>query len=750
MIAPPNFEDLKIGTKLISGLGSSTIIPDMDFETYSPAGFRWDPETNRYKTLQGASKKGLPAIGAAKYTEDPAAEVLCLAYNLKMGKGPQLWIPNDPLPFELFDYLHLGGLIEAWNAPFEYWVWTNICEKKYYFPKLDPMQLRCAAAKSRAFCLPPSLDAAGTVVDTIAKKNKDGKRLINKFCIPRAPTIKDRRHRIIKDEELPKLYEYCLQDIKAESEISSNIPDLSPLLQEFWHIDHRINIRGVQIDIDSIEKAIDVFEKCQNGYNIELLLLTEMKVNSASKVEKLKDWILENGDRIEDLSAGSVKEFLEKKDINEFVKKALEIRQAVSYSSVKKLYSMKNQMTKDQRLHDLFIFHSARTGRTAGAGPQPQNLPNHGPDVLHCQKCDVYYSEDKIKCPKCFSCSSNSKIKEWNPSAMEFAIDLISGRNLSEVKHYFTNPIELISGCLRGMFISKPGHDLICSDYSAIEAVVLAALAGEEWRLEVFRTHGKIYEMSAAKITGMDFEEFERYRLENGMHHPSRKKIGKVAELASGYGGWIGAWKKFGADQFFSDDEIKKLVLAWRKENPNIVEFWGGQHKNGFKNLYGLEGCAISAVLDPGKTYAYKGIEYLCQRDVLYCKLLSGRHITYHKPMLAQDELRYGNLSLSYEGWNTNPLHGRIGWIRMRTYGGKLTENVIQATSFDILANGIINLEKANYPVVLQIHDEVVCEVPENFGSVAEVEKLMSMLPEWAKGWPIKASGGWRGKRYHK
>ena len=228
------------------------------------------------------------------------------------------------------------------------------------------------------------------------------------------------------------------------------------------------------------------------------------------------------------------------------------------------------------------------------------------------------------------------------------------------------------------------------------------------------------------------------------------KKVGKVAELASGFQGWIGAWKQFGADEFFNDEEIKNAILAWRAASPAIVEFWGGQQKRWQPHFYGLEGAAVQAVLSPGTKFSYRGLSYIVNRDILYCQLLSGRYLTYHKPRLIPSDKRPGTLSLTFEGWNTNPKYGAIGWVRMSTYGGKLTENVVQATSRDILAHAIINLEKSGYPVVLHVHDEIVSEIPENWGSIAEFEEKMSKLPEWAATWPVKANGGWRGKRYAK
>jgi DNA polymerase len=334
-----------------------------------------------------------------------------------------------------------------------------------------------------------------------------------------------------------------------------------------------------------------------------------------------------------------------------------------------------------------------------------------------------------------------------------------------------------VSGCLRGLFVAAEGHDLIASDFSSIEGVVTACLAGEDWRVEMFATHGKAYELSVAKITGKPFAEIMAHagyddvespkwwtrRARKGEHHPLRQTIGKVAELASGFGGWINAWRNFGADKFMSDEEIKQAILAWRQASPNIVEFWGGQVRGWDREeLFGLEGAAVRAVLAPGqwahvmrKNGTHTGVSYICHNGALYCWLPSGRALTYHNPRLDPNTRGFGGAwSLSYEGWNSNPLAGGMGWVRMNTYGGKLCENVVQAVARDIQRHAIVNLERKGYPVVLHVYDEDVVEVPQGFGSVEELERIMGTMPPWAvyngKSWPIRAAGGWRGRRYRK
>jgi DNA polymerase len=741
--------------KLKVGFQYSTVLPDFDFETYSEAGYKWDEKTNRWESPNGNNVKGLSCVGVVKYSEHPSTEVLCMSYNLKNGNGAKLWTPNDPPPQDLFDHLNTGGIIEAWNCAFEFWIWNNVCTKKYKWPTLLRWQLRDAMAKSRAFGLPGKLANAGEVLNTTFKKDASGTRLLSRFSVPQNPTIKNPVKRIFlksDPEGTEALYKYNLRDIEAEAEISSQVPDLCGSEFEFWLFDQLINERGVQLDIENVENCIYIIEEAYRRYNLELSKITNGAVNAVTELPKIKKWCESWGFTFKSLDEEAINSALSREDVPENIKNVFKIRLFLGSSAVKKLYAMRNQVSSKNRLHELFIYHSARTGRAAGGGVQPQNMPNSGLEVALCQYCWRHYKRPDIEhlCPFCLKNNSPVKKHEWNAKAVEDVLNIVRTRSLDLLELYYTNPIDAIYGCLRGLFIAAPGYDLICSDYSAIEAVVLAALAKEDWRLEVFRTHGKIYEMSASKITGIAFEEFEKYYKENNkQHHPMRKKIGKVAELASGYQGWIGAWKQFGADEFFNDEEIKQAILAWRKASPKIVEFWGGQFKYGTPNLHGLEGAAIKSVmLNNGEKISYNGISYFVDNDILYCELLSGRYITYHKPRLEPADYGRKGYQLTYETWNTNPKYGSIGWVRIPTYGGKLTENVVQATARDILAHAIINLHKSGYPVVLHIHDEIVSEIPENFGSLEEFESIMSTLPAWASNWPIRAAKGWRGKRY--
>lgn len=743
-------KDIRAYTRLPSGCGWSTVYPDMDFETYSEAGYYFDDATNKWRSITKSPPHGLGAVGAAVYAEHPSTEVLSLAYNLKDGLGERLWLPGMPPPNDLFDHIANGGLLEAWNSAFEWHIWSNVCVRMGW-PPLPFWQLRDAMAKARAWSLPGKLGKAAEVLQVDDQKIGDGSRLLNKYSKPRSPTKKDVRRRIRPTdtdqlEDAAKLYEYNIGDIRAESAVSARIPDLSDEELTLWLLDQCINFRGVNIDRDALSNCKAIIEQAHERYTAELVAITGGTVKAPSEIQKLSGWLSAQGVHMASLDAEHVENALQRDDLPPDARRVLEIRASLGAASVKKLFAIDRRTSRDGRLKDLFAFCGAdRTGRFAGRGPQPQNLPNSGPKVKHCDAdtgCNRHYGAHLDKCPWCSMPEwVGGSAAEWSVAAVEDALAVMAYRRLEYVETVFGDAVAAVSGCLRGLFSASKGCDLICSDYSAIEAVVLAALAGEEWRLEVFRTHGKIYEMSAAKITGIPFEEFLRHKQETGDHHPMRKKVGKVAELASGYQGGYGAWLAFGADKHLGEQEIRDAIKAWRTASPAIVKFW-----------YGLEDAAVAAVQNPGQCFTYNGITYGVKDDVLYCQLLSGRKLSYHQPRLHPDVTPWGKqvLKLTYMGWNSDYKKGPTGWMRLETYGGKLCENAVQATARDILTHAMVNVERAGYSIVLHIHDEIVAEVVEGTGSVEEFERIMATLPPWCADWPIRAAGGWRGKRYRK
>lgn len=753
----------RLNDQLPAGLALSTVLADMDFETYSEAGQYFDAEAGRWRFLPGTPKgttNPLAAVGAPVYAAHPSTEVLSLAYDLKDGLGERLWLPGMGAPSDLFEYLAAGGRIEAHNSGFERLIWEYVCTQRMGWPEVNPDQWRCSMAKCRAFGLPGALAKAGEALDAPAQKDADGTRLLNRFSKPRNPTKTDARLRIRPEDDPkdgPRLWAYNIDDIRAEAAISTRVPDLTPHELAVWQTDQRINHRGVAIDRDALADCLAIVKQADARYTAELQNLTGGAVRSASELQRLTGWLAGRGVHVQSLDADNVAALLDRDDLPPDARRAIEIRAALSATSVKKLYSIDRRISADGRLRELFAYCGAeRTGRWAGRGPQPQNLPSGGPPVVKCDQCDHHYGASVDACPWCGTPDWAAQSAEWGADAVEDALAAIATRDLDKVARAFGDPVALVSGCLRGLFVAAPGHDFICADYSAIEAVVLAALAGDERRLSIFRAKQDIYLISAADITGTPLQELLDHKERTGEHHPLRKKVGKVAELASGYAGWIGAWKAFGADKHIGgDDDIKRAILKWRDANPEIVEMWGGQVRKHptaweFKHeLYGLEGAAVQAIMGPGTCYSHRLITYGVKDDRLYCQLPSGRFLVYHAPRLQASRCRMSGLpiwQITFMG--VDSVTGR--WVRTETYGGKLTENVTQAVARDIQADALVRADAGGYPVVLHVHDEICSEVPQGAGSPEGLEAIMSTLPAWCADWPVRAAGGWRGRRYRK
>jgi len=748
------------------GLSHATVLPDFDFETYSEAGYVWREGTQKWISISGAGKQsGISQVGAPVYAEHWSTEILSLAYDLKDGTGSRLWTPDMLYPEDLFDYVTRGGLIEAHNSAFEYYIWHYVGARSLGWPRLPIEQLRCSMSKAKSFGLPGSLDKVSAVVGLERKDKSTGTRVIKRYCCPRQPTKLDKRRRIRPQEEPDgvELYQYNLQDIVAEGSVSQACPDLSESELELWIIDQKINARGVHIDVASVAALAAIVAQGKEFYDQKISGLTGGAVANTTKVKDLVDFLSANClVCLPNVESDTLKEVLARDDIPPLARELIEIRKATSSAGVKKLQALSKRTSEDGRMRDTLSFHKAHTGRWASTGLQLQNMVANGPMLAVSTCCGTPHALSLHQfCQACQIWDPLPEAEEWSGGLMDLVIDTVTRMDFEQANALLGPELyDAIGACMRGMVSSAEGNELLCSDYTAIEAVILAVLAGEEWRIEVFRTHGMIYEMCASNITGVPFETFLHYKNDLGKNHPHRKPFGKVPELASGYQGWIGAWKQFGADEHMDDDTIKKSILKWRADSPAIVEMWGGQHRETapgswkfYPELFGLEGTAIKACMEPNQWHQWRFLSYGVFNDVLYCALPSGRCIAYHEPRLTGSLCRRSGeptWSLSHMCSNSNPAKGKIGWVRVDTYGGMLTENAVQAVARDILAHGIKNLEAAGYPVVGHVHDEIFAEVPAGWGSIEEFERLMTTLPHWAEGWPIKAAGGWRRRRYQK
>lgn len=755
------------GQQFRAEIGVTTVLPGFDFETYSEAGLVFSPEDERWKPLPGlgGQQRGLKGCGVRNYVQHPSFRILSLAWDLKDGKGKRWWrppemtdlfpatqIPHYTIPHDLFAHIQAGGLLEAVNSGFEWQVWNFHCVPVLGWPEIKIEQMRCVAAKCKASAKPPGLAAAGEVVgaDPGHLKDPKGKALITKLTMPRNPTKKDKRTRWTPESapaDFEKFYAYNIQDVVAQDAVSLKVPDLTPRELRIWLMDQRINARGMGINSRATEACIVILEQAQQREWGRLRELTNGQVSKHSEVAETLRWLGSRGIHLYNLDEDTVEEALERKDYPADVLEVIRIRQRMAFGSVNKLYKLRAQTTAYGRLHDQYSYHGAHTGLWNGIEVQPANL----------------YSGIFNK-----------------PEEAQRALDAIMVGSLEWVEYCFpgNDALEIVASCLRSLICAPPGSRLISADFTAIQAVVLAALAGEEWRLEVFRTHGKIYEATASKITGIPLQELLDYpKLNGGKKHPLRQSHGKIPELSAGFGSWIGGWKQFGAGEYFTDDEIKQAILKWRADSPAVVELWGGQTRSKFSRdpqnperpeLYGLEGKAIAAVLGadangsgrPGECHSYRGISYQCFEDILYCTMPSGGMLRYHAPRLQRSERNYASpweLEMTYEGWNTNAKKGRPNtWERMKLYGGVQTQNVDAHESREIQADCLLALEENGYPIVMHTHDEGVAEVVDGYGSKEHYTQVArDSFPSWAKTpdgkrWPVQLPTAWECEFYGK
>lgn len=762
-------------------------VPTMDFETYSECGFDFQEPSEKYPlgrwiAPEGAKEPGIGAVGAPAYSEHPSTEVLTLSYDLCDGRGIRRWRPGQPLPQDLFDHIKAGGVIEAHNAMFERLIVENVCVPKYGWPMFPASCWRCSMATALVAQRPAKLGPLAEVLGLAEQKDKEGTRLIKKFCIPQQPIpgLVDKKTGRVKradqparriyphddPEDFEKLCAYCDQDVRTEMAAMERVPPMEPHEVIAWQMTQEMNHRGLAVDRKGLESALGILAQVIERYGEECEEITGFKV---TQLEKLKGWLAAHGIHTNSLDADALAALLARDDLPPIARRVLELRERTGSASVKKMFAIKNRLCKDDRLRDIMVHHGTRPGRPTGEGPQPLNLPKAGPKLSWCE-CNRPAKHAPI-CPWCGSLKRADAKTKWESAMVDHVLEIMEIGSLDMVEHYFGDAMLALQGCVRGQFTAGPDKQLVSTDYSSLQAVVAACLAGEQWRIDAFANGEPIYLLGASKITGTPIEEYLAYAERTGEHHPDRQKIGKVSELACSFGGWINSYRAFGSEE--PDDVIRRQILGWRKASPMIVEMWGGQWrgppwKRERHELFGLEGMFIAAVQHPGEYFEYRGIGFCMEeKDCLVIRLpqIDGirRPLRYHEPLLTPSARNPDEWSISYMTYNTNPNYGARGWVRMPTYGGRLTENVVMGVEVDIQRYGAKLLEAHGYPLVLAVYDEDVAEIPINkpltLGlppvagldpHVQEIEHLLKIMPPEISWWPIKASDGWAGARYKK
>ena len=640
----------------------------------------------------------LSKCGVYKYAESPDFEILLFGYSVDDGEVQVIDLAaGEHLPPEILNALTDDNVQKwAFNANFE-----RVCLSRYLSDMdisldpfadnhlsadilgnakyLNPISWRCAMIWSAYMGLPLSLEGAGAVLGLEKQKLTEGKDLIRYFCSPCKPTATNGQRTRNLPEHAPDKWEafkaYNRRDVETELSIHERLakfPVPENVWEEYAH-DQEINDRGVALDMALVRNAIRADARSRTELTRLMKELTDL--DNPNSVQQMKQWLADNGMETDSLGKKVVTELL--KDAPEPLGKVLSLRQQLAKSSIKKYQTMENAVCADGRARGMFQFYGAnRTGRWAGRLIQMQNLPqNHLSDL-----------EDA----------------RW----------LVHDGDFAALELLYDNIPDVLSQLIRTAFVPKDGYKLIVADFSAIEARVIAWLAGERWRNDVFATHGKIYEASASQMFHVPIEEVTK-------GSPLRQK-GKIAELALGYGGSVGALKAMGAlEMGLSEEELRPLVSAWRSANPNIVRFW-----------WDVDRAAMKAVRDRTMTETH-GIHFGYQSGMLFITLPSGRRLSYVKPRIGTNQ--FGSDCVTYEG-----VGGTKKWERIESYGPKFVENIVQAISRDILSYAMQTLRHCS--IVMHIHDEVVIEAgPEMSAEI--LCQQMSRTPPWAEGLLLIADG---------
>lgn len=672
-----------------------------------------DFETKSYADLK--------KVGAWVYSEDATTEIICFCYGID-DQPIQSWWPGKPgvklvqgMPADLYMAIMLGHHFEAHNVSFERSIWTNIMMKRFGWVEILPHQWRDTAAVARYYGLPAGLDK---LAHALGYEGKDpaGSKLITKYCKLHLKTAKT----VIPPEDFEKFVAYCIKDVEIEQSISDYLGDLPDREIPVFLLDQEMNLRGLRLDQEGIENATAVVEERSEELNAKF---EELVGIAPTKIAKCMEWFREQGldeEVLPDLRADTIDELLEEGRLGQCpARKALELRREVAKASTKKLATMARQSGKDGRARYQQIYHGAGTGRNTGTGFQPLNL-NRGYDA------------------------------EKTGYTPEQVVRDIGYRNPAFLDALYGDAMDCVAKASRHWIMADDGKIIRSGDFVSVEAVILACLAGEEWKVQAFREKKAIYALAACNIHGIDIAEAEKGDKYFKANYGDQRQDGKTGELAFGYQGALNAWLKFDSSGRHSDEAIIGFVRGWRRGHPMTTLFWRK-----------MEECAIAAVDNPGSVQSYRQIGFQTVDEWLTMILPDGKRLWYFKPELrmgmppwhkpkANPDCAEGTCDcqprpfLTYMAWKFGQ------WRRVSTYGGKLTENAVQATSRQALVPATLALKEAGYNLIMTVYDEIVTEDDEGFGSIEEFTEIMRRCPgKWAEGWPINVDV-WQGRRYKK
>jgi len=639
-------------------------------------------------------------VGAWGYAEHPTTDVLCIQYSIN-GQDPTL-ITQDALnwkdiPKDLKDAIQdIDFIFFAHNAFFERAIWINLLKSRYGWGYVSRNRWRCTLAMASACALPKALAKVGAVLELSTQKDVSGARIMKKLSRPKKKVAENER---IQNEtiwhenpqDLRMLYDYCAEDVKTEQLLSKSIPALPWKEQKIWELDQKINERGVQIDIPTVEKIKRLILEYTNQLKGELSGLTDGYLDSVSRIQRVITWVESQNVQIKDLRKETIQQLLTQ-DLPEKVKRVLYIRQQLSKSSTTKYQAMLDRTDSNHRLRDQLQYHSASTGRWGGKGVQLQNLPKEEIDD------------------------------------QDFAIKVMCTGNLETVKFLYPNFTNAASACIRGMIIAAPKHELFVADYSTIEFRVLMWLVQDKKTLHILEDSKKdIYADMAQQIYEIPVA---------AKKNSEQRNLGKAVVLGCGYGMGMKRFKETCEDKkvFISEKLAQKAVNAYREAYPLVVATWYAQGHTA------IAACKTSEVLSCGKIkWAYRG-------DFLICQLPSKRNLYYFKPEIQDIDSPYGSKpTLTYMTVDSQTQK----FIRTRTWGSKIIGNICQAIARDIMAEAMLRCEAKGFPIIFTVHDEIVAEVPKGTKTLTAYIDTLCKLPKWAEECPIRAEG-WIGQRYKK
>lgn len=655
------------------------------------------------------SEVDLRAGGSYEYAAHPSTEILCLAWrwaerrDLLETKTTCVSLFDDPPELEEFARALSDPetIVVAHNSGFENVIthhvlrrWTDSRGRALSFPDVPIERWLCTASLAAALALPRALEGAGQAMGLDVKKDMDGRRLLLRMCKPRRETKHDKSRWHAPEEAVTRLMAYCATDVAAETELFLKLPPLNPLEREVWELDQRVNLRGFQVDRDLVTMAVPLIEQEGAELNAELCRLTDGAVERVTQVARCLAWLEGQGVFVPDLTAQTVSDALKAGLATGAPQRVLEIRQALAKSSTAKYEAFIHRSGTDGRCRDNLLYHGASTGRWSGVGVQPQNFPR-------------------------------GTIKDTEP-----AIRAIKSGDLELVRLLYGNPMNVFANCLRGAIVARPGAELFCADYAAIEARVVFWLANHTAGLEGFRNGTPFYEQMAARIYDLPIEDVK---------NPSPERdLGKRSFLGNQYGQGAKRFRESSAEQGqeITEELAKTAVDVYREMHRPVVLLWG---------IY--ERIALAAVSEPGRRFSTHYTTWFMQGRFLFAELPSGRRLAYADPVIRQTMTSWGEMrpTLHHMGIDQKTKQ----WVLQPKWGGVWVENITSAIARDLLVAAMLRTEAAGYETVLSVHDELLAEREKGQGSVKEFQDLMMVLPPWAEGLPVKAVG-FSANRYRK